>query len=168
MLEENKKILDKLMGQYSDNVSELKDRKEADKQEQETFAKTFNDLKHNVIWPVVIDIGNQLNQYGQDYSISEDTDFLDATAKYHPSNITIFIYPKVAEKAMYTPETTPYVAFVADKYARKVGILVSTMMPDGSGVTGSYGTFELNVITKEFVEKEVVNVLKDTLIFHQE
>ena len=168
MLDENKKILDKLMGQYNDNVTELKSRKEEDKQQQEAFAKTFNDLKHNIIWPVVIDVGNQINQYGHDYSISEDTDFLDATAKYHPSNITIFIYPTVAQKAMYTPETTPYVAFVADKYARKIGILVSTMMPDGSGVTGTYGTYDLDTISKEFVEKEIVNVLKDTLIFHAE
>jgi len=167
MLEENKKVLDRLMGQYGDNVDELKSRKEADRQLQELFAKSFNELKHNTIWPVVIDVGNQLNQYGHDYSISEDTDFLDATAKYHPSNITIFIYPSIAQKGMYTPETTPYVAFVADKYCRKVSILVSTMMPDGSGVIGTYGSYDLETISKEFVEKEVVNVLKDTLIFHK-
>ena len=168
MLDENKQILDKLMGQYGDNVDELKSRKEAEKELCETFAKSFNELKHNVIWPVVVDVGNQLNQYGHDFSISEDTDFLDATAKYHPSNITIYIYPSITDKTMYTPETTPYIAFMADKYSRKVSILVSTMMPDGSGVFGTYGSFDLDKITKEFVEKEIVNVLKDTLIFHKE
>lgn len=164
----NKQELDKLMNRYGNDLNGLKVHREQEKVEQDAFLKSFEKLGHEIIWPVLVDIGNQLNQYGHDYHIDEEKEYVDATAHAEPSTIKFNIYPATLDKSMYKPESTPYVSFFANKFARKVGIAVSTMMPGTGGVIGSHGEFDPSQITKDFVEKEVVEVLKRTLIFNKQ
>jgi hypothetical protein len=168
MFEKNKLELDQLMTSYGAGLEDFSVKKKTENEQKEIFLKDFEKLKHDVIWPVIVDVGNQLNQYGHDYHVSEDTESFDATAKYYPSNITLNIYPATAERILYQPENTPYISFAADPYARKVSIMVSTVMPNRSGLIGSHGSFDLAQLTAEFAESEIVNVIKNTLIFSQD
>lgn len=168
MLSENKKELDSLMHRYSEDLTGLKAQKEQVKAAQDASATAFEKLKHEVIWPIIIDVGNQLNQYGHDYHVDEAEEYVDATAHFQPANITLNIYPARLDRSNYKPECTPYISFVENRYAQKVGIVVSTMMPSEGGVIGSHGEYTLDQLTAEFVEKEIIEVLKNTLIFHQE
>jgi len=165
MLDESKKELDNLMNRFKENSGGLATKLAEDKAAQEAFIKEFDRLKHEIIWPVIVEIGNQLNEYGHDYKVSEESEYVDATARFTPASITLNIFPSTVDKAFYTPESTPYISFIANRYAKKVGIMVSTMMPSEGGVVGSHGEFDLSEITKEFVEKEIITVLKNTLIF---
>lgn len=163
MFFDNKKELDNVMNRFNNDVAGLAARKAAQKLEQEKFMKEFERLKHEIIWPAIVDIGNQLTGYGHDYQVSEEEEYVDATANFTPASITLNIYPATLDKSYYKPESAPYISFVANKYANKIGIMVSTMLPDEGGVIGSHGEFEPSEITPEFVEKEIINVLKNTL-----
>jgi hypothetical protein len=168
MLESTKNELDKLMSSYSNDLGGMTAKKNEEKLSQENFAKEFEKLKHEIIWPIIVEVGNQLNSYGHDFHVSEEEEYVDATARYQPASITLNIYPATTDRALYQPESTPYISFVANKYAKKIGIMVSTMMPDQGGVVGSHGEYEAYQITPEFVEKEIIEVLKDSLIFHKD
>ncbi|MFA7253725.1 MAG: hypothetical protein WC107_04165 [Patescibacteria group bacterium] len=168
MFGHNKASLEQIMNRFNQDSEGLKARKEEEKKSQDEFAAKFEETKKEIIWPAFVDIGNQLNGYGHDYHISEAQEYVDATAHFTPSSITLNIYPAVVDKAFYKPDCTPYVSFIANRYAKKVGITVSTMMPEDGGAIGSHGEFELEQITGEFVEQEVVKVLQNTLIFHKE
>ena len=165
--DETKVELDKLMSRFDDDLSGLESQKEQEKKAQVLFDQKFEQLKHEIIWPVFIEFGNELSKHGHDYHISEQKGYIDAIAKYQPSVISFNIYPASLEKHFHKPESTPYIAFIANKYARKVGIEVSTMMPGEGGVIGSHGEYLPEEVTKDLVETEVTNVLKNTLIFHQ-
>jgi len=166
MLFENKKELDNIMSRFDNDVDGLQARKAQDKAEQDEFMKEFERLKKEVIWPVIVDIGNQMNEYKHDFHVSEEEEYVDATANFQPASITLNIYPASLDKSLYKPECTPYISFIANRYAKKVGIMVSTMMPAEGGVVGSHGEYALNQITEEFVEKEIIEVLKNTLFLH--
>src|SRR3989344_4553660 len=168
MLNDNKKELDNLMNRYSKDLAGLKSKKVEDKAAGEAFMAELKRLEKEIIWPVLVDVGNQLNAYGHDYHISQEDEYVDATAHTQPASITFNIYPATIERMFYKPESTPYILFVANRYARKIGIMVSTFMPNEGGVVGSHGDFDPSQITKEFVEKEIVAVLKNTLIFHKD
>jgi hypothetical protein len=150
-----------------DYTEGLKKERERQKMEQEAFLAEFNRLKHDVIWPVIVDIGNELTKYGHDFHVSEEKEYTDAVASYHPSSITFNLYPLVTGKTFKRPESTPYVSFVADRYAQKVLIMVSTMMPGQGGVIGQHGSYDIEKITTDFVEKEIIEVLKNSLILHK-
>lgn len=168
MLDSNKSELDSLMNRYKEDLSGLATKRQQEQASQDEFMKEFMRLEKEIVWPVIVDIGNQLNEYGHDYHVSEEDEYVDATAHFQPASITFNIFPATLDRSFYKPESTPYVQFIANRYAKKVGIVVSTMMPNIGGVVGAHGEYDLSQMTKEFVEKEIVEVLKNTLIFHKE
>ncbi len=167
-MEKHKKALEGLMNFYRENtgVAEAK-RLEAAAAEKE-FNRNFEHIKHEVIWPIIVDIGNELTHYSHDFQVTEEERYTDATAVYHPANITFSIYPAFLKDYERRPESAPYVSFVADPYARMVSVSVSTMLPGTGGVVGEHGRYSIDKITSEFVEKEIVEVLKNIPIFHNQ
>ena len=168
MLEQNQKELDGLMNKYQGDLSGLQQKRTEVQAAQAAFMAEFKRLKKDVIWPTLIDIGNYLNKFGHDYHIEEHDELIDATAHFTPACLTFNIYPATLDRASYRPDCTPYISFTANRYAGKVGIMVSTMMPNKGGVIGAHGEYSPSDITKELVENEVISVLKNSLIFHQE
>jgi hypothetical protein len=166
MLDETKQELDNIMSRFNNDAEGLQAKKAQEKALQEQFKKDFGELKQKVIWPVIAEIGNQLTEYKHDFHVSEEDEYVDATANFQPSSITLNIYPAILDKALYKPESTPYISFIANRYARKVGIMVSTMMPGEGGAVGSHGEYDPSDITPEFVEKEIIEVLRNTLFLH--
>jgi hypothetical protein len=166
MLEANKQELDNIMNRFNNDAGGLQAKKDEDRALQDQFMNEFNRLKKEVIWPTIVDVGNQLNQYSHDFHVSEEEEYVDATANFQPASITLNIYPATFDRALLKDEGTPYISFVANRYARKIGINVSTMMPGEGGVVGSHGEYDPNQITKELVEKEILEVLKNTLFIH--
>lgn len=168
MLEQTKAELSKLMGLYQNDQAGLLAKKEEEKIAQIQFRENFEKLKHEIIWPVIVDIGNELTKYGHDYHVSEEKEFVDSIASFHPAHMTLNIYPSNLKVEFKKPESAPYISFVANNYAKKIGITVSAMMPGEGGSIGSHGEYDPEQITKEFVEKEIINVLKNTLFLHGE
>lgn len=168
MLFESKKELDNIMGRFSNDADGLRAKKEENKVEEEEFMKTFHALKEKVIWPSIVEIGNQLTEYKNDFHVDEEDEYVDAIAQFHPARITLNIYPASVDKAFYKQESTPYISFIANRYARKIGIMVSTMMPNEGGAVGSHGEYDLGKVTPEFVEKEIIEVLKNCLFLHDQ
>ncbi|MCL5410581.1 MAG: hypothetical protein M1324_01855 [Patescibacteria group bacterium] len=168
MLEENRQELGELMNLYQSDEEGLRAKKEAEKLAQTKFSTDFEKLKHDIIWPAIVDVGNELIRFGHDFHVTEEREYVDAVASFHPAHMTLNIYPSSLEGEFRKPESAPYISFIANSYAKKVGIMVSTMMPGEGGSIGSHGEYEPEKITRDFVEKELINVLKNTLIFHTE
>jgi hypothetical protein len=166
MQDNTKQELDNLMNNFGQGLDSLAQKKAEEKAAQDQFLKDFEKIKHEIIWPTIIEVGNQLNSYGHDYHISEEQEFVDATASYTPASITLNIYPATIDKAYFTPDSTPYVSFVGDKYSKKVSIVVSTMLPGQGGTIGTHCECALTDVNKEFVEQELVAVLKKSLILN--
>lgn len=166
MQDNTKQELDNLMNNFGQSLDSLAQKKSQEKDEQDQFIKEFDKIKHEIIWPTIVEIGNQLNSYGHDYHVSEEDEYVDATASYTPASITLNIYPSTIDKSYFTPESTPYVSFVADKYAKRVSMVVSTMLPGVGGTIGTHGECGLEQISKEFVENEIIAVLKKSLILN--
>lgn len=167
MLEQSKNEIEKLMNLFRDDVAGLNTKKEAEKASLAKFGTEFEKLKKEIVWPVIVEVGNYLTEYGHDFHISEEKEYTDSTATYHPASITFNIYPSTISPEFKKPDSAPYISFVANPYAKKVGITVSTMMPGEGGIVGTHGEYEFSGLTKDFVEKEIILVLKNTLIFHQ-
>lgn len=167
MLDQSKKELDKIMRAYQEDLEGMRVENETEKAAQKKFRDDFEQLKHKVIWPAVVDVGNALTEYGHDFHVSEEEEYTDGTAVFHPASITMNIYPATLEKYFKKPESTPYISFVADSYAKRVKIVVSTMMPNEGGIVGDHGVYNMEQITPDFVEKEIVVVLKNIPVFHQ-
>ena len=166
MLQGIRDELSQLMGLYQNDQTGLLAKKEAEKQSQIKFSQDFEELKHKIIWPAIVEVGNELTKYGHDYHVSEEKEFVDAIATFHPAHMTLNIYPASLKEEFKKPESAPYISFVADNYAKKVSIMVSTMMPGEGGSVGSHGDCDPSQITKDFVENEIMNVLKNTLFLH--
>jgi len=166
MLENTKNEIEKIMNLYKDDLSGLTEKRKAEKEAQQKFIDEFDKLKSEIIWPVIVEVGNYLTEYGHDYHISEEKEYIDATAVYHPASIAFNIYPSVLSDDFKKPESAPYIIFIANPYQKKINITVSTMIPGEGGFVGSHGDFDFNQLSKELVETEIVNVLKNTLILH--
>lgn len=166
MLEGTKNELEQLMNLYKNDTEGLEAKRIREKDDQDQYNQDFEKLKKEIIWPVIVEVGNYLTKYGHDYHITEEKEFVDSTATYHPALIVFNIYPSTISEQFKKPESAPSISFVANPYQKKVGILVSTMMPGEGGCIGSHGDFDLTQFSQEMVEKEITNVLKNTLILH--
>lgn len=166
MLDGTKNELEQLMSLYKNDTEGLQAKRNQEKTEQEKYNQDFEKLKKEIIWPVIVEVGNYLTDYGHDYHITEEKEFVDATATYHPSFIALNIYPSTLEEEFKKPESAPFISFIANPYQKKIGLSVSTMIPGEGGYVGSHGEFDMSQITQEMIEKEIVNVLKNTLILH--
>lgn len=166
MLEENRQDLNEFLYLFQSDEDGYKAKKEAELQAQIKFSSDFEKLKHEIIWPVIVEVGNELTKFSHDFHVTEEKEYVDAIACFHPAHMTLNIYPSSLEEKYKKPDTAPYISFAANNYAKKVGINVSTMMPGEGGSIGSHGEYEPRQFTKDFVEKELINVLKNTLIFH--
>lgn len=163
MEQQNLEELQKLVNQVKADSSYTQ--KKADmKNDRDMFNDEFRKIKKEIIWPTLVDIGNELNKLGNDYHIDEEEEKVDATAHAEPSSLQFNLYPVGVDKSFYTPDSTPYIKFYANSYAKMVGIEVSTMMPGQGGSIGTHGEYTLDKITREFVEKEVVSVLKESMV----
>lgn len=166
MQEENRQELSKLMALYQNDQEGLRIKKEQDKLAQTKFSTDFEKLKKEIIWPTIVDVGNEIVKYGHDYHVAEEKEYVDSIASFHPAHMTFYIYLSKLPNEYRKNECAPYISFVADTYARKVDIVVSTMMPGQGGSIGSHGDYEPSQITRKFIENELVNVLKNSFIFH--
>lgn len=164
MQEQNLTDLQKLMQSHQDNTDQYKEQIEKRRQEQAAFHKTFEKLKKDVIWPEIVGIGNVLTGYGHDFHVAEENEYTDATAQYHPASIVFYLYPSTLKPEFKKPGSSPYIAFMANTYAKKVTISVSTMIPGEGGSVGSHGDYDPAEITPEMIEKEIIAVLKNTLM----
>lgn len=164
MLEQNKQELDRLMNLYNETLHQIESKKDQERAELDSFKKRFEDLKHHVIWPVIADIGNELTNYGHDFHVSEEDESLDAIAVYHPASITFNIYPSFLEQDYRKPDSAPYISFLANPYAKKITLVLSTMMAHHGGSVGNYDEIDIDSLNTEWVENKIVEVLKSVLL----
>ena len=164
MLDESKQELERLMGAYKDTADHLQEKKEKERAGVEEFEKKFKSLKQEVIWPAIVEVGNELTNFGHDYHVYEEDGYLDATAVYHPSHITFIIFPSFLEERFRRKESAPYVSFDADSYTRKISITLSTMMAHEGGSVGGYDQVDIYAITREWVQAKIIEVMKTILM----
>jgi hypothetical protein len=161
MKKETKSQLDVLMDKYGQRLEEAKKRQEQIKSEEDVFLSEFKRLRKEVIFPEMEDIGNHLKVRGHDYRIAEEEESLDSEGRTRDAKITINIFPAGVDRSAYRPEDTPSISFIATRYEKKIWVHGSNMMPNRGGSAGSRGKFNVEEITSDIVEREVLKVLKE-------
>lgn len=164
MQEQNLNDLQQLMQYNKESEAETEDRIKQRQADQAAFHQIFEKLKKDIIWPKIVEIGNVLTGYGHDFHVAEENEYTDATAKYHPASIVFYLYPSTLKSEFKKPGSSPYIAFIANTYAKKISLNVSTMIPGEGGSVGSHGEYTPDQITPEMVEKEIIAVLKNTMM----
>jgi len=164
MQEQNLNDLQALMQSSLDSTAQQQEKILQRKKEQEEFHAVFEKLKKEIIWPEIVEIGNVLTGYGHDFHVAEENEYTDATAQYHPASLVFYLYPSTLKAEFKKPGSCPYIAFTANTYAKKIALTVSTMIPGEGGSVGSHGEYTPDQITKEMVEKEIIAVLKNTMM----
>ena len=154
MKEESKSQLDNYLKKYYetryDSEKELSDKKQRDKK----FFKLYENIIMNNIIPVMKEFSNYLESKGHDTVIGN-----------HFENKAIFmnIYPEKIRN-----DSHPSISFMAESEEQRISVHTKSFMPDNGGSEKFLGEFELTDITKEFVEEEIVNLIKQSFSNYRE
>jgi len=154
-----------LLDNYDHKLKEEKEKAKKMEEKEDRFLKEFSILCSEVIKPVMEQIGSQLKERGNDYSIEEEKERKDPQGRTLDAIIIMNIFPSEVKRHEYDATSTPHIAFRATRYEKKVVILGSNIMPNrGSSSSGPRGEFEIDRIDKDLVANEILKMLKEILI----
>ncbi len=148
MKEESKSQLDNYLKTYYelhyDSKNELMDKK----QRYKKFFKLYENIIMNNIIPVMKEFSNYLESKGHDTVIGN-----------HFENKAIFmnIYPEKIRG-----DSHPSISFMPDPENQRISVHTKTFMPDNGGHETYLGEFEPSDITKEFVEEEILDLIRES------
>lgn len=127
-----------------------------DKQKQLAYKKTKEEqffmkyilAKHQVILPVMKKMAEYLESNGQGVLIGD----------YDSEKI---IFMNISPNRIYN-HSHPVISFLAVGCTEKISVHTKSFMPDGNGQEKYLGEFEISEITKIFVEKTILNLIKES------
>ena len=143
------KDLDPILDFYSEPQGDTIDPEKA----QEFLAK-FEQLKVQIIGPLMEQVGKYLEKKGHSYSIKDAASIYDA----NPS-ITMEIYPRTATNVPIQEHEFPVITFIAESDIQMIGIEVRDGMPGRPGLIRGHTT-ELDSLSKEYVQNQIITMLR--------
>jgi len=153
----NEAIKDKFDNLFRDyNLNKIDTKRESREKElrRQEFMKSFEDMIMKNIVPVMTEIGHNLEDNGHGSLIGNH---------FEHQAIFMNIFP---EKKSH--DSHPSICFMANEATQKVSIQLKSFMPDDSGYEKDLGEFDPEEITKEFVEHEIFNLIKDSFSNYKE
>jgi len=112
------------------------------------FMRIFEDMIMKNIVPVMTEIGHYLEENGHGSLIGNH---------FEHQAIFMNIFP---EKKSHNSH--PSICFMANESNQKISIQLKSFMPDDSGIEKDLGEFYPEEITKEFVEHEIFDLIKES------
>lgn len=120
---------------------------------QEAIVEAFDHLARDVIRPAMEEIGAELERRGHEYEI------LIAPGQ----EITIYLYPPVLRRSVYSSSCRPYVSFSRDASTAKIHVVQSTLMPHGKGCAEITDTLRAEQVMRDYAKTQIVDVLQKVL-----
>ncbi len=148
MNEVTKTKFDNLFRDYNLNKVDTKRELMEKELNRREFMKTFEDMIMKSIVPVMTEIGKYLEENGHGSLIGNH---------FEQQAIFMNIFP---EKKSHNSH--PSICFMANESSKKISIQLKSFMPDDSGYEKDLGEFDPEEITKEFVEHEIFNLIKES------
>jgi hypothetical protein len=156
---ELKDILDKY-----DRKLESKEEKENKKlSENKDYLNEFEKLCTEVIRPVMENIGNSLKDRGHEYKIIEKKGSGIKYKKDTDSSIEMILYPYPYKWDQISTLDVPSISFITSITNKEIIISESNMMPGKGGSSGSIGSYKMDEIKPELVQKTIILLLKKIL-----
>ena len=148
MIKETQAEIYSLIMNYNQAITDVEIESDRKKLLEEEFLRKFEKIKNEVILPVMKEVGNYLEANGQSALIGD-----------HFENRAIFlnIFP-----GRINHHAHPSISFIGSESDQKISIHTKSFMPQGCGEEKYLGEFELKDLTKEFVEKKIVNLIKES------
>jgi len=148
MNDNTKAKFDNLFKDYNlHKIDTKKDSIEREKRRRE-FMKIFEDMIMSSIVPVMTEIGDYLEDNGHGSLIGNH---------FEHQAIFMNIFPENKSHNSH-----PSICFMANESTQKISIQLKSFMPDDSGFEKDLGEFYPEEITKEFVEHEIFNLIKES------
>lgn len=123
------------------------------------FFNAFEALKRTRIRPVMEAFRDQLRSNGQSCEVVEHGDPWSEDVTQHPT-IELRVEPSFRPCPAYAPDACPWVRFEANGETLLVHVHTSTVVPDRGGTIGSRGDYQIEEVTSELVEQEIMEVLR--------
>lgn len=161
MNEHRKKQLDDILNQFDKKQSEIQEKKERIKTDEEIFLDEYKRIRQEVIRPVFESIAATLKERGHDCEIEEKDNATDARGSELPPSITMKIYPSREKRSAYKEDSTPRISFMPQANARQVYTHVSTIQPSQGGSAGVRDYFKVNELDTDTVEMNVLKAVAD-------
>jgi len=151
--------LGKLLDQYDEKRRAVEERRRQVKTDEESFQKTFSDLRTRVVRPVFEATGVILKERGHDFTISEDEYGSEPGGKTTEAAISIRVMPTGMEKSPQGDAEFPTLSFVTRHYNKAVCIRSSNAVPQSDGRTSPRGDYQLAQIDKDLVQAELLKLI---------
>jgi len=148
MNESLKAKFDNLFRDYDLNKIDTKSVLREKELRRQEFMESFEDMIMKNIVPVMTEIGNHLQENSHGSLIGNH---------FEHQAIFMNIFP---EKKSHNSH--PSICFMANESTHKISIQLKSFMPDDSGYEKDLGEFDPEEITKEFVEHEIFNLIKES------
>jgi len=155
MKDKNKSLFDELMDKYDRKREEDKLAMAREKTEAEKFWLEFNQLRQEVIKPVMKEIGNMLRERGHSFRISEDESLFDGAGQAQEEKITMSVIPSGLEA-----DNTSRIALTATA-RRKIRFYHDIIcLATDSRESGTIAEFWVTEITPDVIENKIIEVLR--------
>jgi hypothetical protein len=109
------------------------------------------------------EIGDRLRSRGHRCNILVTDERVDADGETIPAAVTMEFYPAGMARRRFTKTNTPHVSFIARPGTRKILIHENSATPRIGGWFGSKGEFSLEDIDGDFVQKQIVLMVREVL-----
>ena len=152
-----KSVFDK----YDKKQSEAQKEQERIKTEHEIFLEHFDETISKVIRPTMEELCEAIKSRGHNCEITQGKESKDEKGRTISAQIKMEIHPDGKRPSFGQPGRCPAISFIADTYANKVWTDVSTMLPGRGGSAGKRNEYNLENITSEIVEEEVIHLLSE-------
>ncbi len=160
MDDSTKERLDKILGNYERSVENRNEESQREKTENELFLERFGRLREEMIRPLMEEVGARLQESGHRCRIEEQDEQIEPDGRLISSAaITMVVYPAEFDAKSYDSLHTPKVSFSADTLRKVIHAHCSALNPGGAGSAGAIGSVSPTEITKEWVERKIVEGL---------
>jgi|GEM_PF-915507 len=162
MEEKVKSSLDEILDQHDAKLKEVTERAVREQSQHNQFHEEFSRIRDNIIRPAMEEIGNYMKQKGHSFNIIESKEQFDSRLKIYKGSrgIIMTILPSGFNPSDFSNSNIPSLGFYADMRTRKIEITENNVMPHWGGTSGSKDSAELSELTKDYVQKQILQLLK--------
>ena len=160
MKNETKDKLEKIFDMYDKKKNEAHQKAEKVKTEHEVFLDTFEVTITEVIRPTMEALGELIKNRGHGIEITQGKESMDDKGRTAAAQVKIQIHPN-GKRPSYGQHDCPSLTFFAGTYNNEIWSHVSSMMPGRGGSAGKRNEYNLESLSSEAVEKEIIHLLNE-------
>lgn len=157
MDEHTKTALDDILAKHEERKKEQEAQQGRKESEANQFLEAFLRCQEDVIRPAMEEMGTYLEGKGYSYSITTDDEHINDDKRAVPASIRFTIYRE--GRPGFAEYLHPGLSAICDKHRKLINFYASTMHPGGGGSSGSEGSYPLEQVTSDLVQKMIAGII---------